>query len=237
MYQGPSPQQVDQQLKEPPGDEISNKTHALVTGASLMQSFKPINNIHTYLCGYHFYNGDMSRQLIAHHYCCHLNEEVSQCVIYDSPEKDAKLIGIEYVISKRLYEQLPEEEQKYWHSHHYEVLSGGLVAPRIPQIAETEVMKSLLNSYGKTIHTWQVDRGDRLPLGPPQLMMAFTQDGQVKKGLTESRDKLLGISTQDVIKSRQSLVPEPVHSNANAWMKGETHQLIFKRLESPLSST
>lgn len=28
---------------------------------------------------------------------------------------------------------------------------------------------------GKTFHMWQYDRGDTLPLGPPQLMMSFTQ--------------------------------------------------------------
>lgn len=36
-----------------------------------------------------------------------------------------------------------------------------------------------VSTYGKTIHTWQVDRGDTLPLGAPQLMMSPTADGQV----------------------------------------------------------
>jgi hypothetical protein len=39
------------------------------------------------------------------------------------------------------------------------------------------------NTYGKTFHTWQVDRGDVLPLGPPQLMMSATADGQVQPTL------------------------------------------------------
>jgi hypothetical protein len=42
---------------------------------------------------------------------------------------------------------------------------------------------SKANTYGKTFHTWQVDRGDVLPLGPPQLMMSATADGQVKPTL------------------------------------------------------
>jgi hypothetical protein len=33
----------------------------------------------------------------------------------------ARLIGIEYIISRRLYEGLPQEERMYWHSHQYEV--------------------------------------------------------------------------------------------------------------------
>ena len=29
------------------------------------------------------------------------------------------------MISRRLYEGLPEDEKKYWHSHVYEVRGGG----------------------------------------------------------------------------------------------------------------
>lgn len=60
-------------------------------------------------------------QVEAHHYCSHLNEEVRQCIIYDSADNNARLIGIEYIISRRLFEALPEEEKKLWHSHQYEV--------------------------------------------------------------------------------------------------------------------
>ena len=31
-------------------------------------------------------------QVIAHHYCTHLNEEVWQCMIYDSDKKDARTL-------------------------------------------------------------------------------------------------------------------------------------------------
>ena len=30
----------------------------------------------------------------ANHYCAHLNDEVRQCILYDSPEKGARIIGI-----------------------------------------------------------------------------------------------------------------------------------------------
>ena len=39
----------------------------------------------------------------AHHYCAILNEEVIQCVIYDGNVKDAKLMGVEYIVSERLF--------------------------------------------------------------------------------------------------------------------------------------
>jgi hypothetical protein len=55
------------------------------------------------------------------HIFSHLNEDVRQCVIYDSPDQHGRLIGVEYIISAKLFEQLPPEEKKYWHSHAYEV--------------------------------------------------------------------------------------------------------------------
>jgi hypothetical protein len=58
--------------------------------------------------------------------------------------------------------------------------------------AEKDLMKALIGTYGKTWHTWQVDRGDKLPLGIPQLMMAFTADGQAKANIISERDKLYG---------------------------------------------
>ena len=65
-------------------------------------------------------------QVEAHHFCACPNEEVRQCVIYDSDRPDARLIGTEYIISAKLFEELPEEEKVYWHSHKYEVESGTL---------------------------------------------------------------------------------------------------------------
>jgi Protein of unknown function (DUF1264) len=54
--------------------------------------------------------------------------------------------------------------------------------PNLPnavwEIPETEEMKEVVGLYGKTYHFWQVDRGDTLPLGKPELM-SFTKDEQV----------------------------------------------------------
>ncbi len=49
-----------------------------------LQSFKPINRIHCHLCAFHFDVYDMSRQVEAHHYCMHYNQDMRQCAIFDS---------------------------------------------------------------------------------------------------------------------------------------------------------
>jgi hypothetical protein len=54
-----------------------------------------------------------------------------------------------------------------------------IVPNAVWEIPETEEMKQVVGLYGKTFHFWQVDRGDELPLGMPELMMSFTKDEQV----------------------------------------------------------
>jgi len=129
------------------------------------------------------------------HYCSHLNADVFQCVIYDSAGKNARLIGVEYIISEALFNQLPETEKKLWHSHRYEVMSGQLTAPGLSDAAEKELMQEFVSTYGKTWNLWQVDRGDPLPLGLPKLMMGFTADGQADPSLVAKRDRDLHVDS------------------------------------------
>jgi hypothetical protein len=48
-------------------------------------------------------------------------------------------------------------------------------------------MCQVAKTYGKVFHFWQYDRGDALPLGLPQLMMSFTEDGQLNPNLASSK--------------------------------------------------
>lgn len=59
------------------------------------------------------------------------------------------------------------------------ILPNPTVPNKTWEIAETEEMKQVIGLYGKTYHFWQVDKGDVLPLGKPELMMSFTKDEQV----------------------------------------------------------
>jgi hypothetical protein len=97
----------------------------------------------------------------------------------------ARLIGVEYIISRAQFEALPEAEKKYWHSHVYEVKGGIIVMPRVPEAMERTEMEKLVNTYGKTWHFWQVDRGDPLPYGEPQLMCSLVGDRMVDASVLE----------------------------------------------------
>lgn len=82
------------------------------------------------------------------------------------------LVGVEYIISPNLYKTLSAEEQKLWHSHAYEIKSGLWVNPSVPEMLEKPELDKMACTYGKFWCTWQVDRGDRLPLGAPALMFS-----------------------------------------------------------------
>jgi hypothetical protein len=197
----------------------------LEQGAAVMQSHPPVGAINAYLDGFHFYNGNMQGQMEAHHYCSVLNEDVIQCVIYDGNVADAKLMGVEYIVSAKLFKDLPEQEKALWHSHVHEVKSGQLIAPGIPAVAEKELMKKLISTYGKTFHTWHTDLHKTLPLGVPQIMMGFIADGQADAEMVAQRDKRFDISSADKKKDREDIPTPAIDPGADAWRQGRTVQL------------
>lgn len=210
-----------------PGADKSTKSKVLDAGADLIQSAPPLKKINAYLDGFHFYNGNIGAQMEAHHYVSQLNEDVYQAVIYDGNGEDAKLMGVEYIITERLFKTLDDEEKKLWHSHHHEVKSGTLIAPGLPDIAEYELMEKLVSTYGKTIHTWHTDQEFQLPIGSPMIMMGFTKDGQLDPKLLEERDRRFNVSSAEKKKQRADIPMPDVDPLANAWEKGELRQFII----------
>ena len=202
----------------------SHDTHA-AAGAEQLQREGPLGAIHAHLCGFHFYSGDMKRAVRVEHYCSHLNADVFQCVVYDSTAPNARLIGVEYIISEALFKNLPAEEKKLWHSHRYEVMSGLLTATSLSDAAEKELMTEFVSTYGKTWTLWQVDRGDKLPLGLPKLMMGFTADGQLDPKLAASRDRELKLESAQVKAGRADIPTRPIAPGADAWQQGTAFQI------------
>lgn len=121
------------------------------------------------------------------------------------------------MIAPHLYESLPQEERRLWHSHVYEVKSGMLVMPNrtVPatvwDAAERKEMEEVITLYGKTYHLWQTDRGDKLPLGEPKLMTSFTADGQLDAITMKQRDEKFGISCKDKKASRADIRSPKIH--------------------------
>lgn len=202
-------QETAQPKTAPVGSEKTDKTKILELGARVLQSNAPLKGFDIYLVGFHPMKAHPELQMEAHHYCHQMNQDFAQCVLFDSNTDAANLHGVEYIISEKLFETLPAEERKYWHPHNGEILSGQLVAPGIPEIAEKALMKDKMNSYGKTWHLWNTGHeghaSDQLPLGDPMLAWSFNRDGEAMSSLVEKRDKELDINSVQKRKDRSDL--------------------------------
>jgi hypothetical protein len=194
---------------QPPGGDTSARTRSLELGAKVLQGNAPVKALDIHLVGFHPMKNDPAHQMEAHHFCHQVNEDFAQCALFDGTDAQARLNGIEYIISAKLFASLPDAEKAYWHPHNGEILSGQLVAPGIPAAAEEALMKQKMNSYGKTWHLWHTGAmgaaGDALPFGEPMLAWSFNRDGEAAPGLVEQRDRRLGISSADKRRQRAEL--------------------------------
>jgi len=199
---------------------------ALEAGAALVQDTKPLKDFDIYVAGLHCARDDAGMQMEAHHYCRQVNQDLFQCVLFDGNTADANLIGIEYIVSGRLFDTLPEDERRFWHPHNYEILSGQLVAPGLPERVERELMAQLMNSYGKTWHTWHTGRhdgapGDPLPLGEPMLMWSFNRDGEAAESLKHDFERALGVDEHERRAKRAGLAARARPQHGVDAMAGE----------------
>lgn len=194
---------------------------------------KPLHNVCEYLNALHIY-ADEARQgkvrsVESYHFCSHVRKDLRQCLIYDSCTPGARLIGVEYMIPKEKYETLPPEEQKLWHSHEFEVQSGMLILPTPEshggysdkwEKLETQAMTEVVGLYGKTFHTWQVDRGDEIPLGLPKLMGSLTEYKQLDiDEALKGRNERFQVDHRAKKEVRKDIEGPGVHRNADSWWK------------------
>ncbi|KAI3710103.1 hypothetical protein L2E82_39877 [Cichorium intybus] len=227
----------------PPGKPMTVGHHVIDKSAQMLQTLKPIKQMSLHACTFSVYSHDMSRQIEAHHFITRLNQDFLQCAVYDSDDPSARLIGVEYIVSDRIFDTLPTDEQKLWHSHDHEVTSGLWVNPGVPEMLHRTELENIAHTYGKFWCTWQVDRGDRLPLGAPALMMSpqVVNMGVVQPELVLVRDNKYKISTADLRASRADIpVSKPGNARASDfWMQNgkgyaiDIEQAEMKRLEGP----
>ena len=195
---------------KPLGSEASTKLKTLSAGSRMLQTQLPPSQLNAYLVGFHPMKSHPGHQMEAHHFCRQVNEDLAQCALFDGNTADANLNGIEYIISEKLFLQLPAGERQYWHPHNFEILSGQLVGPGLPEVAEKEFLETKMNSYGKTWHVWNtghfgLNDADRLPLGEPKLAWSFNRDGEALPGLIERMEKRVDVDVSKKRSSRQDL--------------------------------
>lgn len=217
----------------PKGKPKEQDTKVLETSSEALQSFEPAAALDVYLNGFHVMKDDASHVSEAHHYCRARNEEFTQCVIFDGNTESANLVGIEYIISERLFASLPEAEKPLWHPHNYEILSGQLVAPGLPEVAERALLEKKLNSYGKTWHVWDTSRPEHgsLPLGPAQLAWSFNADGELSERLLTERDKRMNLDSNQRREARSELAR---HAHPQRGVDAMSQAFPARRVPQPI---
>jgi hypothetical protein len=96
---------------------------------NVTQQETPLNKFNIFLDAFHFESGDLCHQTEVRHYCQRVNEDFIQCVLFDTTGQ--RLLGVEYIVSERVFKTLGRDEQALWHSHQYEV---GLLFDAIPTL-------------------------------------------------------------------------------------------------------
>ncbi|KAI9728293.1 MAG: hypothetical protein M1834_007697 [Cirrosporium novae-zelandiae] len=178
-------------------------------------------NLMLLLNGFHFISGHSDQYLQANHHCVVMSSEFIQCAIYVPGTNPARLAGVEYIITGEAFAKLPYEEKQLWHSHMFEVSSGYLLEPGTPDNVDHAIMEILVNSYGKTWHTWPYDsKNESLPLGIPDLVNGYTGGGQLPDSLVEERDDDFGTNTTATKIAREDLTVPTPQAGADAWKDG-----------------
>ncbi|KAI0104279.1 DUF1264-domain-containing protein [Nemania sp. FL0031] len=180
-----------------------------------------------FLNGFHFVSGHTDWEISANHYCTIIRDDLLQCAVYNTATAPAHLAGVEYIITEDAFNTLDYEERQLWHSHAYEVTSGFLIEPGLPTSVDHTIMKDvLINTYGKTFHTWRYDQqNSTYPIGIPELVVGFTHDDQITPDFVLNRDELFGVNTTEVRESRCDIVPNAVLAGADSWKYGYVLEL------------
>jgi hypothetical protein len=187
-------------------------------------------NAMIFLNGFHFISGEPTHSLQANHHCTVNSPDFIQCLIYVPGSNPARIAGIEYIVSGATFAKLPMEERQLWHSHQYEVSSGLLIEPGMPGSVDLEVMKILVDSYGKTFHTWRYDqKNNSLPLGIPEIVNGYTGDGQLPTDLVATRNNYFAVNSTEIKAQRAGITVPPIQEGADIWKQGIVLKLELTR--------
>lgn len=178
-----------------------------ISAEAFSENSNPTEMYKMHICAFHIAKDDPKIIIETQHYCAPLSDQLFQCLLYETVEgKNPKLLGVEYVISNELYQQLPLQEKSLWHPHDYEVREGLLALIGASKEVDQETAKVLVKTWGKTWHTWP-DPTTSVPLGVPRLMWSAVEAGQVPPKMIQERDRRWGIDTAALKKERSQYLP------------------------------
>ncbi|WEX74111.1 OBAP family protein [Sinorhizobium numidicum] len=110
-----------------------------------------------------------NKDMIAHHYCKAV-AGMTQCLLFDSDNADAHLVGVEVIVGPDVYNKFDDGEKKLWHYHRTEVPKVSATLPDLSEEEAKKVLEGILETYGKVYLLWDPGKIDE-PTGNPSVTL------------------------------------------------------------------
>jgi hypothetical protein len=103
-----------------------------------------------------------------HHYCKVVSPEpFIECLLYETEDTSAKLIGVEYIVAKTVTRDekvLPKKAwKKFWHDHNEEIVTGNVKVLDMPPDKAKELSDTVAKTDGIIFSL--LPEGAKLPTG------------------------------------------------------------------------
>lgn len=99
-----------------------------------------------------------------HHYCKGISDKILQCLLFESTDPKAPLVGIEYFVAKDLTRKLPAIQwHRHFHDHKVEIATGRVQIMDMPLDQAAKVAEAAAGTDGVIYHLWQ--HGQEFPDG------------------------------------------------------------------------
>ncbi|MDF0664613.1 MAG: DUF1264 domain-containing protein [Nitrospira sp.] len=99
-----------------------------------------------------------------HHYCKGISDKILQCLLFESTDPKAPLVGVEYFIAKDLTRKLPAIQwHRHFHDHKVEIGTGRVQVLDLPPDQAAKVAEAAAGTDGVIYQLWQ--HGQEFPDG------------------------------------------------------------------------
>jgi hypothetical protein len=183
----------------------------LTTGISVCPQNKLVNTplVSFDLCAHTIRISKDNKQTLATMYCSEITSGITQCIIFDSPKKNARLIGIEYIIDKLMYDKLNDKDKVAWQPLKFEIEAGLMVFPGLDSFADKNQATKFKTAYSKTIYGWSTNNMTfvsyaSIPSGEATMCTPIQNLIQIDSVLMHQRDTIMGVNTEKIKNQRNA---------------------------------
>ncbi|GAC1303837.1 MAG: hypothetical protein NVSMB19_14180 [Vulcanimicrobiaceae bacterium] len=103
---------------------------------------------------------------IAHHWCKSVASGITECQLYDSDEPNARLVGVETIVSPAAHAAFESAERPLWHYHKDEIPKVSATTPDMTPEEAKKFVADLGDTYGKVWLLWDPQTTPQ-PVGTP----------------------------------------------------------------------